>query len=76
MSAWPGASYCRSTFTIGAHDNPVRRFGKRHFPVEETGSGKGGGLPRTHKDRNLGPQGRTFLPCYLRPAGGAGESLG
>ena len=40
---------------------------KAQFSVEETGLGKGGGWPRSHKDRAqcLGPQGRTCHSDHL-----------
>ena len=35
---WPGwmAWHCGWLFTIGAHDNPLSRHGKPHFPAEDT----------------------------------------
>ena len=72
--AWP----CRSPFTIGTVDNPLRRFGKPHFSSQETDvQGKevtGPGLTRTRM-QHLGPQEGPFTQITLRSDGGAGKSL-
>ena len=60
---WPGwtAWHCGCMFTIGAHDNPLSRHGKPHFPAEDTEvQGRevaGLGLTST-ENQHLGPQER------------------
>ena len=57
-NGWPWAQHCGSTFTIGAHDNPLRKQEKPLFLPEDTQVREGGWLARSHKKRNqiLNPQ--------------------